>query len=69
MEPTKIPCLLKGISAGFWIDLEAAWARTAGNEPSVSCKREWACPGGTRRDFVMGCLLAAADLSGCWVDG
>ena len=59
----------KGSRLGLWIDLEAAWARTAGNEPSVSCKLESACLGGTRRDFVMGCLLAAADLSGCSVDG
>ena len=26
VEPTKIPCLAKGISAGFWVDLESAWA-------------------------------------------
>ena len=25
VEPTKIPCLSKGISAGLWVDLEAAW--------------------------------------------
>ena len=23
VEPTKIPCLAKGISAGLWVDLEA----------------------------------------------
>ena len=68
VEPTKIPCLLKGISAGLWIDLEAAWAWAAGSEPSVTCKRDWASPGGTRRDSVVGCPLAAAALSGCWVD-
>ena len=26
VEPTKIPCLAKGISAGLWVDLEAAWS-------------------------------------------
>ena len=26
VEPTKIPCLAKGISAGLWVDLEASWA-------------------------------------------
>ena len=26
VEPTKIPCLVKGISAGLWVDLESAWA-------------------------------------------
>ena len=30
VEPTKIPCLSKGISARLWIDLEAAWAGAAG---------------------------------------
>ena len=24
VEPTKIPCLAKGISAGLWVDLEGA---------------------------------------------
>ena len=69
VEPAKIPCLLKGISAGLWIDLEGAWARAVGSEPSVTCKRDWASPSGTRRDSVVGCPLAAAALSGCWVDG
>ena len=26
VEPTKIPCLSKGISAGLWVDLDAAWS-------------------------------------------
>ena len=26
IEPAKIPCLLKGIVAGFWVDLQEAWA-------------------------------------------
>ena len=26
VEPTKIPCLAKGISDGLWVDLEASWA-------------------------------------------
>ena len=30
VEPTKIPCLAKGISAGLWVDLEAAWALAVG---------------------------------------
>ena len=25
VEPAKIPCLSKGISAGLWVDLESAW--------------------------------------------
>ena len=30
VEPTKIPCLAKGISAVLWIDFEEAWALAAG---------------------------------------
>ena len=26
VEPTNIPCLAKGISAGLWVDFEEAWA-------------------------------------------
>ena len=35
VEPTKIPCLAKGISAGLWVDLEEAWALAAGLGPAV----------------------------------
>ena len=30
VEPTKIPCLAKGISAGLWVDFGEAWAFAAG---------------------------------------
>ena len=30
VEPTKVPCLLKGISAGLWVDLQGAWAKASG---------------------------------------
>ena len=33
VEPTNIPCLAKGISAGLWVDFEVAWALAAGNLP------------------------------------
>ena len=36
VEPTKIPCLLKGISAGLWFDLQACWA-TANADFVVGC--------------------------------
>ena len=41
LEPTKIPCLAKGISAGLWVDFEEAWALAAGLQPAVTCKRTW----------------------------
>ena len=68
IEPCKIPCLLKGIVGGYWFDLQDAWARAAGRVPGVTCKRDWACAGGTRRDFILCCPLATAALGGCWVD-
>ena len=33
VEPTKIPCLSKGISAGLWVDLDAAWSAAQGRHP------------------------------------
>ena len=42
VEPTKILCLAKGISAGLWVDLEAAWAFASGRQPGCTCKRSWA---------------------------
>ena len=35
-EPTKILCLSEGISAGLWVDLEAAWALARGVQPDVT---------------------------------
>ena len=52
VEPTKIPCLAKGISAGLWVDLEGSWALATGRQPSSTCMREWGSSGGTRRDFM-----------------
>ena len=67
VEPTKIPCLAKGISAGLWIDFEEAWALAAGLQPAPTCERDWGSPGGRRRDFILGCPPAAAALLFCRV--
>ena len=69
VEPTKIPCLLKGIMRGLWFDLQDAWSAASGVDAGVTCKRDWASTGGNRRDFIMGCPLATAALGCCWVDG
>ena len=37
VEPTKIPCLAKGISAGLWVDFGEAWALAAGLYPGPTC--------------------------------
>ena len=67
VEPTKIPCLAKGISAGLWVDFGEAWALAAGLHPAPTCKRSWTAAGGHRRDFVLGCPLAAAAILSCKV--
>ena len=67
VEPTKIPCLSKGIFAGLWVDLESAWAFASGVSPAVTCKRAWDDSGGHRRDFMVGCPLVAAAVRSCSV--
>ena len=67
VEPTKIPCLAKGISAGLWVDFGEAWALAAGLHPAPTCKRSWTAAGGHRRDFILGCPLAAAAILSCRV--
>ena len=65
VEPTKIPCLAKGISAGLWVDLEGSWALATGKQPSSTCMRECGSGGGNRRDFMVGCPLLLPDR---WID-
>ena len=57
VEPTKIPCLANGISAGLWVDLEASWASASGTQPAPACKRAWNASGGHRSDLLHGGLL------------
>ena len=61
------PCLAKAISAGPWVDFEEGWALAAGLRPAPTCKREWGSVGGRRRDFMVGCPLAAAAVLSCQV--
>ena len=68
VEPTKIPCLAKGIiMAGLWVDLKASWAFASGRVPGVACGQDWGSTLGSRRDFMVGCSRAAAAVSGCEV--
>ena len=67
VEPTKIPCLSKGILAGLWLDLESAWAFASGVPPAATCKRSWRDVGGHRRDFLVGCPMVAAAVHSCSV--
>ena len=61
VEPTKIPCLAKGISAGLWVDFEEARALGAGLQPAPTCKRDWSS-GGHRRETLF--FLARSSLAG-----
>ena len=56
VEPTKIPCLAKGISAGLWVDFEVSWALAAGKRPASTCKRTFSAAGGHRRGRLHGGL-------------
>ena len=67
VEPTKIPCLAKGISVGLCLDFGEAWALAPGLHPAPTCKRGWTSAGGHRRDFILGCPLAAAAFLSCKV--
>ena len=68
VEPTKIPCLAKGISAGLWVDLEGSWALATGKQPFSVSMREWGSSGGTRRFFLVGCPHSAAAVLSCTVE-
>ena len=68
VEPTKIPCLAKrdfGWALGFIF--EASRALAAGLHPAPTCKRDWRARNGHRRDFMVGCPLAAAAVLSCRV--
>ena len=59
VESTKIPCLSKGISAGFWVDLEVAWSVAS----VVTCKRNRESTWGN----LVGCPVVAAAVLSCSV--
>ena len=67
VEPTKITRLAKWISAGLWVDFEESVALATGRQPYSTCLREWVSGGGNRRDFMVGCPLAAAAALSCKV--
>ena len=67
VEPTKILCLAKGISAGLWVDFGEAWELDAVLGPAVTCKKAWDSAGGHRRDFMVGCPLSVAAVLSCKV--
>ena len=45
VEPTKITCSAKGISAGLWVDLDAAWSLAGSDQPTATFPVGRHCPG------------------------
>ena len=67
IEPSKIPCLAKGILEGLIVDFEYHFSASRGVLAAPTCKNVWDSEG-TRRDFILGNPAAFAACSGCWVD-
>ena len=67
VEPDRIPCLLKGLMAGHWFDLQSSWASASGVDPLPTCCKTFGSCGGSRRDFILGCPLAVSALRWCSV--
>ena len=67
IEPNRIPCLLKGLMAGHWFDLQSSWAAASGVDPLPTCCKTFGSCGWFRRDFVLGCPLAVSALRWCSV--
>ena len=65
VEPTKIPCLAKGIMAGLWVDLEASWASASGRVPGFTCRQDWVSSLGSRRDL----MVVSLDVGFCRIGG
>ena len=66
VDPTKIPCLAKGISAGLCVDFEEAWASAAGLQPAPICKRNWDSAGGHRWILWLVALLLLLLQGSAW---
>ena len=65
--PDRIPCLLKGLMAGRWFDLQSSWASASGVDPLPTCCKTFGSCGGSRRDFILGCPLSVSALKWCSV--
>ena len=66
-DPAVIPCLAKGISAGWYVDLALAYSVGAGVAPDVTCTFNREEGTGSRRDFFVGCPGALAASQACYV--
>ena len=58
IEPDRIPCLLKGVTAGHWFELQSSWASASGVDPLPTCCRTFGSGGGSRWDFILVLMLS-----------
>ena len=66
-DPAVIPCLAKGISASWFVDLARAFSRGAGLTPDATCRFSREEGTGSRRDFFVGCPNELAASDACFV--
>ena len=66
-DPSVIPCLAKGISAGRFVDLSLAFSLAEERRPDATCKLRREDCVGSRRDFIFGCSNALAASNACFV--
>ena len=66
-DPAVIPCLVKGMSAGRYVDLALAHSLGACVTPDVTCRFSREDGSGSRRDFFVGCPNALAAVQACHV--
>ena len=64
-DPTVIPCLAKGISAGRYVDLALAYSLGAGLAPDATCRFSREDGTGSRRDVFVGSPGALAASQAC----
>ena len=66
-DPAVIPCLAKGISAGWYVDLALAYSLGAGLALDATCRFNREEGTGSRRDVFVGCSNALAASHACCV--
>ena len=66
-DPSVIPCLAKGISAGRYVDFALAYSLGAGLPPDITCTFNRDDGTGSRGDFFVGCPGALAASQACYV--
>ena len=67
VDPSVIPCLAKGISAGRYVDLALAYSLGAVFIPDATCRFSREEGTGSRRNFFVGCPGALAASVSCFV--